>query len=416
MKISASFNKNFINHILVFLLIANSGLPFFTNKPYILVLSMFFTMLFIHSFKVFTNKHFLITIVFLSILIVGQTISVKLFDSYTTVTLFVRWIYPFVVLAAVRQKFPQLFINVMYFLTIVSFILFIPSFIFPEYNTLLFSLSKYFEQESWSNFYSYNSNILIYTLPSDSFIEGITVLKRNSGPFWEPGGFASYLILALLISVTTGNKIFNKKNVIFLIAIISTYSTPALIALSFLLLGYGIYIVRNKFVHIFWPLIIILVSYQAFSKLNFASERILRSITYYEERESAKYEKRDRMVSAIVDIGTFANYPIFGTGREAKGRFGSNTFGEMQHRNNGLTDFLVKYGIVFFIYYFYMTRRTLIYLSSQYIHKKEIWGNVALIVILIIGFSQILFQMSTFIAFFYCSIFIPQYRYLEKEI
>jgi hypothetical protein len=119
------------------------------------------------------------------------------------------------------------------------------------------------------------------------------------------------------------------------------------------------------------------------------------------------------MVSAIVDFDTFIKYPIFGTGRENSSRYSSLEMVEMKHRNNGLTDFLVKYGILFFIFYFYMIRKTFISLSSYYFKNKTIWGNIALTAILIIGFSQTLFQMSAFIALFYCSILIPQSIYLK---
>jgi hypothetical protein len=304
----------------------------------------------------------------------------------------------------------------MYFLTIISLFLFIPSLIFSEYNDFLLSISKYFEQTSRTTFYSYNANIFIYTIPNDFFIEGLTILKRNSGPFWEAGGFASFLMVALLASITLKGKVFNRKNLVFIIAIITTYSTPAFIGLAVIFLGYGIWIVRNKYVRLFSPLLIILLSYQAFTNLNFMSERIRRSLVYYQKRESAKYEKRDRMISAIVDLRTFRDYPIFGTGRQDEGRYGSSVVNELRHRNNGVTDFLVKYGLLFLIFYFYMVRKTYISFSSQNILRKKIWGNIALMAILIIGFSQILFQMSVFIAIFYCSIFTSSEGYLANRI
>jgi hypothetical protein len=407
MKSKSLTKAYYIDHFLVFLLIANSGLPFFTNKPRIIVFSMLLTIFFVKSFKIFSNKHFLTTMAFLVVLIIGQTLTIKLFDLYTTTTLFTRWIYPFMVLAVVKERFPRIFINVMYLLTIVSLVIFIPSLFFPSIDNYLFSLSKYFEQISRSTFYTYNSNILIYTIPVDSIIEGVSILKRLSGPFWEPGGFGSYLIVALLFSMILDSKIVNRKNIIFFTAIFFTYSTAVFLGLAILLFGYGIWIVRNRFVRMVFPVLIILLSYLAFSHLGFVSERINRSIEYYQNRGSAEFEKRDRMVSAIVDLETFIYYPVFGTGREVKSRFGTMGFDEMKHRNNGTTDFLVKYGILFFIFYFYMIREAFICFASDYLHKRALWGNIALVVVLLIGFSQTIFQTSVFIAIFYFSVFIP---------
>jgi hypothetical protein len=414
---STSFKRaDYIDHFLVFLLIANSGLPFFTNKPRIIVFSMILTIFFIKSFKIFSNKHFLATMVFLAVLIVGQTLTLKLFDLYTTATLFTRWIYPFMVLAVVKEKFPRIFINVMYLLTIVSLVIFIPSLFFPSIDNYLFSLAKYFEQISKSSFYTYNSNIIIYTIPVDSIIEGVSILKRLSGPFWEPGGYGSFLIVAVLFSMLLERKIVNRNNIVFLTAIFFTYSTAVFIALAVLLFGYGIWIVRNRFVRLVSPGIILLISYLAFSNLGFISERINRSIDYFQNRETVKFEKRDRMVSAIVDLETFVNYPVFGTGREVNSRFGTEVFDEMQHRNNGVTDFLVKYGLLFSVFYFYMIRKTFICFASKFLQKKALWGNIALVVILLIGFSQTIFQTSVFIAISYFSVFIPPNSFGKKVL
>jgi hypothetical protein len=415
-RIPSFIENKFIDHFIVFLLIANSGMPFFTNNPNIIVWSMLFTIFFVRDLRTFSNKYFLITIAFLVILIIGQTITIGNFDVYTTATLIVRWTFPFVVLAAVREKFPKLFVDVIYFLTLISLLIFIPSLFFPQVDTFLASASRYFEQISKSDFYSYNSNIIIYTIPTDYLSEGLSLLKRNSGPFWEAGGFGSFLMVALLFSIIIEHQIFTRRNVVFLIAIITTYSTAVFIGLAVLLLGYGIWIVKNKFVQIISPFLIIIMSYLAFTHLDFVSERINRSINYYQNREVAKFEKRDRMVSAIVDIETFVHYPIFGTGREVTNRFGSKSFDVMEHRNNGVTDFLVKYGLIFFLYYFYMMRQTFICFASPYIEKKERWGNIALSVILVIGFSQILFQMSVFMAIYYCSTFLKKERDFTKKI
>ena len=239
-------------------------------------------------------------------------------------------------------------------------------------------------------------------------MEGLSLFKRNSGPFWEAGGFGSYLILALLFNLLLEKKLLTKRNVIFILALITTWSTGALAALSALLFLYGTFILRNKNYRFIIVPMVVLLSFYGYTDLSFIKERIDRSVTYFKDRNQTEYQKRDRMVSAIVDLRTFVQYPVFGTGRKFEARFGKTNMTIMEHRNNGITDFLVKYGIFFFIFYFWNIRKGYLFYSQSYTNKPKIYGNIALITILLIGFSQTLFQQSAFIALFYLSSFLPK--------
>ena len=398
-------------HSLVFLLIANSGMPFFTNEPLILLASLFFTAVFINPALIFKNILFNITLIFLLILLIGQWITTGIFDLRTSATLYVRWIYPFIVLLAVRNRFPIIFVNVMYFFTVISLILFIPSIIIPGFEPFLMKIAQAFEQKSSTGLYGYNSNIIIYTIkPSIAFGDFI-LFKRNSGPFWEPGGFGSYLIVALLFNLLLEKKkgIFSKRNNVFIIAIITTWSTASLAALSVLIFLYGWFILRKTIYRLTLVPMVLFMSFYVYTELPFVQDRINRTITYFENRRSIDTERRDRMVSAIVDLRTFSEYPFFGTGRDSGARYGGaiNDF-IMMHRNNGLTDILVKYGLPYFIFYFWHIRKSYSNFSFHSIGNYKIYSNIAIVTIALIGFSQTLLQQSVFIALFYFSSFFSE--------
>jgi len=392
------------DHLLVFLLIANSGLPFFTNEPYILLGSMLINLLLLNWNELFKNKFLFKTLIFLLVLVIGQSIIIGIFDLRTTITLLFRWIYPFTVLFIVKEKFPRLFVNIMYFLTIVSLILFIPSMLIPGFENFLQGLSTVFEQDSSNSFYSYNSNLLIYTIKPGSAMEGIMIFKRNSGPFWEAGGFGAYLILAILFSLLLDERILTRRNLIFFAALLSTWSTAALITLSALLFLYGTYGLKQRGYRLMLIPLIILGGYFAYSDLPFLKNRIDRSLVYFEQSRQIKYERRDRMVSAIVDLRTFIKSPVFGTGRSSEARFGNKGTSYLEHRNNGITDFLVKYGILFFVFYFWMMGKSIKYFA-QFCGVREFkkFAIIAMLCIFLIGFSQVLFQQSVFIAIFWFS-------------
>ena len=210
-----------------------------------------------------------------------------------------------------------------------------------------------------------------------------------------------------MFSTIKKKRILNKQNIIFITGIITTFSTTAFLALLLFLLLYALFILKRKFYSFFLALFIIIIFIQGYQELYFFSNRINRSIEYFNNRSLIEYQSRDRMISAIVDIRRFIRYPIFGTGRVRKARYG--TFydnGELSHRNNGDTDFLVKYGFFFFVFYFWMIRKGIYYycLYAEYEHAKR-FSYIALAIILILGFSETVFQMSMFIALFYLSSF-----------
>lgn len=395
------------NHFLTFLLIANSGLPFFTNEPLILLGSLMLTALYINTTGL-QNKFFLMTIVFLMILVLGQTVTTGLFSLRATITLFIRWTYPFVVLLVLREEFTKTYVNVLYFLTIFSFILFIPSIFFPQFDVFLTEASSHFEQTSKSDFYRYKNNLLIYTVYPTYAMDGSMLFKRNSGPFWEPGAFGSYLLVAIIFNLLHDKKLLSKKNTVFFIALLTTWSTASFIALFLVLSLYVLWMYKKNVSVLLIVPVILYLAVTVYEALPFFSERVDRSVEYFQQRDHVEYERRDRMVSAIVDLRTFSEHPIFGTGRDPQARFSGTGFRTyLEHRNNGITDFLVKYGIFFFIFYFYN-----IYLGFKKLslknggHEPTKYGILALIGIVIIGFSQVLFQQSVFIALFYQAAFI----------
>lgn len=398
-----SKQKTIRNHFIVFLLIANSGLPFFTNEPLILLGSLFFTLFYINPDNLTKRNTLIVTLCFLFVLSIGQWISTSVFDLRTMSTLFVRWTYPFVVLLVVSNQFPRLFVNVIYFLTVVSFVFFIPSMIFPDFELFLMEVASVFEQQSKSSFYSYNSNLLIYTIKPGIAYESFAIFKRNSGPFWEPGGFGSYLIIALLFNLIMEKKIFSRKNSIFMIAIITTWSTAAFAALLSLLFLYGVFILKQTNYKFLMIPLILLISFNAYLELPFIQNRIDRTITYFIQRDMVEYQylRRDRMISAIVDFQTFLENPIFGTGRYSEVRYGGSIDPGLAHRNNGITDFLVKYGAFFFVFYFWRMRKGFENFAQFFIDKPKVFANISLVAIALVGFSQTLFQQSVFIALFY---------------
>ena len=60
-------------------------------------------------------------------------------------------------------------------------------------------------------FYKTSPSIILYTFDPIAMKD-----YRNPGPFWEPGAFAVYLIVALIFNIIKEGNLLTKKNVVFL--------------------------------------------------------------------------------------------------------------------------------------------------------------------------------------------------------
>ena len=61
--------------------------------------------------------------------------------------------------------------------------------------------------------------------------------------FHEPGAFAVFIVLAIVINIMIDDRPFSRKNIILLIALVSTFSTAGILSIF---LVYGFYFFRIK--------------------------------------------------------------------------------------------------------------------------------------------------------------------------
>lgn len=133
-----------------------------------------------------------------------------------------------------RQYFCKFYVDIIFFFAVISLICF-------AYNSVG-GILPYIPVDSTNidggNIYRVSS--IVYTQLYNPSLGGLTL--RNCGPFWEPGAYQGFLNLALLINILFNerSKYSWLKNVVFIVAIITTYSTGGYITL-FLVLLYFIF-------------------------------------------------------------------------------------------------------------------------------------------------------------------------------
>lgn len=291
----------------------------------------------------------------------------------------------------------------MYIIAIISFLFYVPSIIIPGFeNYLIDQIAPIFKQQPRSSFYVYAPNFILYTVNPHG-----GVFYRNSGPFWEPGGYVCFLILALIFNIIISRTIFKRKNLIFFIAIITTFSTAGYIALIFLVIGYLI-IQRKLFNYLILLPVFVFISYISFTTLDFLKDKIILN---YEKTITSNIETtaRTRFVSTLLDLKDIKDNPIIGKGRSLKTRHGisASEFSYLEHRNNGITGLTVRYGIPFFLFYFYLIFKSFKdILTIQML--PHIFAYFILMTIILLGSSQGLFEKPIFIGLTHLSLILSQ--------
>lgn len=313
-----------------------------------------------------------------------------------------------ITLNVLQTDFVQLFLRIMTVLAIISLVIYIPILIQPGLaNVMISSFPIHFELEAEQ--YGYTQvlhNFLIFTFPPDFF-----TIPRNAGPFWEAGVFGGYLFVALIFNTIIKKSVFNKIGLLFLVGILSTFSTTAYLAL-FLFIGIyyavkiGSPILRAVSIIVFAGL-----ATYAYSEVEFLGSKIsdeVKQIAYDAQVQGGN----SRFASAYLDITELddkVNYLFFGRGTHPENRVA--TLNKDVQRNNGTTDIIAVWGIPFFILYTILLLRS-IRTVCQHFGEREFVALLFLIIIYTLGFSEPYFRFGFFYALLL--LYIPYWKAMEQ--
>lgn len=197
------------------------------------------------------------------------------------------------------------FRSVMKAICIISLVFFVLYLVFPSLNDRFIV----YNSDGWK--YSY---LLIFVKQS--------ALYRNSGLFWEPGAFQTFISLALLFEIMSKNyKIFNI--VLFVVTLITTFSTAGFFSLLLLLI---IPLLNNKVknnkLKLFVASIIVVGGFLIYYNQSFLFDRSNTSafgklIMFMENTEyltNTASSASIRYFSVVKPLEIFINSPIIGVG------------------------------------------------------------------------------------------------------
>jgi len=372
-----------LNYILVYFLFAFGGVTAFSSySRFVQLFFVFVLVLFIVKNKKI-DKEFIYILCFVSIIFFGQYFKFEVFSIKNYIVLFYTFFIPYGIIKIVGKRFISYYIKITYFFAIISLFFIVPSYFSSEFHALTEQIPIWLNIDPLEGI---QDNFIIYNY--EPFREGVI---KKTGPFYEGGAFGTFLIIALLLNLIKTRKLLEKKNILFTITILSTFSTATYLALFSLIF---FFFTNNRKIwldFLFLP-IFLFIAYQSFNEFSFLRPKI--ETDYKQSLNIVSGDIRaGRFQSARLDLIDIKNHPFLGRGLISSSRF-ENKFevGTV----NGLTDLAVRYGVIGFFLFFLLIMKSLRFLclENQINVRFALFGTIPLATVL---FAQVLYPKPIFL-------------------
>lgn len=394
-----------------FWLIAISNINFFLGNVILFATFIFAGLTFLAKNKPF-QREFESYIVFFVFVLIGQSLWYLNFAIGPIVSLLTRIFTAYFIINIVGRHFFKAFIDVMYFIASFSLVMWVIIVLFPSiYDFLLFNVAPVFD------FYFYEikfarpaPHMILFTFNHGTFINDVGIGRffiRNSGPFTEPSVYAPYLVIAYTLNFMIEKKPFTKKNIIFILAMFTSYSTGGFVVLG--LVGGAAIIVEKGSKKILLLPITVLIFFYAFFNVEAFGEEIDQKVTEISTGD-IRYAKRTRLVNAILDFEDVFNHPFFGKGFVKDDvEIASRELGDyLIRRTNGTTKFLNRYGFIGFFIFFFAIYRS--YKAWQlWTGAPMLIAVVGILGLTLVGFGNSIFEKPFFFGLGFVGIVIMQH-------
>lgn len=368
-------------YFLVFLLIMASGNPIFVASGHteIMFVALFLLCLMYRDIfkKIIQNQGLMIFCGLFFVLFLIQAIEFDFFSFPTIAGFYIRLLLGFIIFFAIRSG-PEKYIKCLYFICVLS----LSIFLLVEALKIGagINLKTYFEPLKFFNGKNYVVHILFYNF------DGEGEPDRNSGPFWEPGAFQGYIIIAILLLSAYKDRIssnqYRRRLIVFILTLLSTQSTTGYLLLPLALIPHlNLNTTQKKFassvVKISVIIFIGILISPKIIELDFLQDKIIH------QYKSVVNEQPDweltRFGTFMFDLRYMEKRPLLGWGINEKTRFGMDGGKAIAGQGNGLTDGVVKFGFIGFgLYVAY-----LFFSFKRFYGGKKAFAFIALAAVLI---------------------------------
>lgn len=400
-------NTRLYESINLFFLLSLSGINFFNDNDNFLLFVFAINVLFFIARNEKIDTGFLAFLLFFIFLTIAQVIWFSDGNFESTMGFFIRLMIAYLVLKNC-SNFIQTFLNLLFFLSLAALFFYTVFIIFPSLEDSLFAQRHFWDYAGTAE---HKKSLILYNIFREPLYGvnslGLLGLPRNSGPFWEPGAFAGYLTLGIALEMILYRK-FSWRVFFLLTALLSTFSTTGYVAAGLFFLLYFLFLDLHKKRRLIMVPALLTVFVFGVLNLGFLAEKVVLQVQDFKEGHiyAAQSGNDSRVGSAALDFADFQRSPLFGTGQSDETRYGKKE--ELFMRTNGVTDILVRLGMVGFIFILWnmMLSFKKIFMNKE-ILKPATTACIVVFILLFVSLSE-----TYFILPFFWSLFLLQYARL----
>ena len=388
--ISKKTDVTWVEHLMVLVLLATSGFPAFMSYRFVNIVFLPFLLNKINRQKGINRNHIRFIILILLVYLFFQVI----YDHVSIAGLTESILFYSTVLfeaAYIGTKFRYIYCRQMFFFSIVSLFFFIPIFISPTFHSNILALKNIIPQLGDSfNDISSNPGTNLYIVFISDAVSYVNGLYRNCGPFYEPGLFASFVSIALIINLAKEKKLFNLANIIYILTILSTISTGGYMVLMLIIIYYVFSQDLKLYKIVLIAILPILLPY--IYDLDFVGSKIEANLA------SSSYKAYSRFGAMAYHWEKIKESPLIGYHGGAMPNTAldsiMSSFEGRMISPNGITWVFVYYGIPLAIVFYIFLYKSIDYLLP--IHRRKWETAVIFLVFLLCAFSQTITTMPIF--------------------
>lgn len=329
-----------LNFLIVYFLIGFSGIFSFLSMGKNALIFFLGALYLAKRPKLKINNILLLWFIYFIIIITLQDVAFGGGFSLKNVLMWsVRFFLPMLVIVSIRDKFLDVFINVMRVIALISIVIYIIIFIYPQGGEffLRYGAPADIIDSTYSTFF--------YSYTRPNIYNQYQIVSRLYGPFTEPGRYAFFLIIGLLLNYFKTRKFMNFTGLLFIISIFATQSTAGYLSMLFVFL-YSIYLTRFKLLSWVFLVVIIVGSYYVY-RLPFMRSKIQQE-TYIATTSDINQARQGRGHQAVKSIYSFRRHFAFGAGLTYESALGLS---DADISGFSLLDIGRKSGVVGFVLY-----------------------------------------------------------------
>lgn len=329
------------DYLWVFLLLFISGNPLISEYSFLeyrnVVLATILIIYSAYKKRKIINNDSKVMYMVISIIFLFQIVSLHYFSYPAAINFLATATCGILIVRIVDSGFKNAYLHVMYLLCAISLV-----------GQLLYMIGLYpgisINNGNFTSLIVHNVKIRGFLLTGESSF-------RNSGMFWEPGAFHGYIMLTFLMYLDNIKELWEvhkKKCVVIILAIISTFSTTAYIALGFLVLYIVLSFYKNILLKLLLGISVVIGSLYMYNHSEFLGEKIDNEMEVIEDG----YISVGRLGSAAIDFHYIKKHPILGNSLHNQTRYSDHLwFDRIRSFSNGFTDIIAKMGILFILMY-----------------------------------------------------------------